>query len=92
MKWEFLAHPPYSPDVASSDYYLFRSIAHGLAHQHFRSYEEVKKWIASWIASKDVSFYRGSIRQLPKRWKKEVARHGKYFESLIINHFLEIKT
>ena len=39
---EVLPHPPYSPDVAPSDYYLLRSMAHGLAYQHFRTYEEVK--------------------------------------------------
>ena len=27
-----LPHPPYSPDVTPSDYHLFRSMAHGLAH------------------------------------------------------------
>ena len=33
-------------------------MAHGLDHQHFRSYEEVKKWIDSWIVLKDASFFR----------------------------------
>ena len=33
----------YSPDVAPFNYHLFRSMAHGLAHRHFRFYEEVKK-------------------------------------------------
>ena len=47
LKWQVLPHPPYSPDVASSNYHLFRSMAHGLADQHFRSYEEVKNWIDS---------------------------------------------
>ena len=47
LKWQVLPHPQYSLDVASSGYHLFRSMAHGLAHQHFRSYEEVKKWIES---------------------------------------------
>ena len=47
LKWEVLHHPPYTLDVAPSDYHLFRSMAHGLAHQHFRSYEEFKKWINS---------------------------------------------
>ena len=23
LKWKFLPHPPYSPDIAPSDYYLF---------------------------------------------------------------------
>ena len=49
LKWEVLPHPP---DVAPSDYHLFRSMAHGLADQHFRSYEEVKNWINSWIAKR----------------------------------------
>ncbi|KAG5323721.1 MOS1T transposase, partial [Pseudoatta argentina] len=70
----------YSPDVAPSDY-LFRSIAHGLADQHFRSYEEVKNWIDSWIASKDDQFFRRGIRTLPERWEKVVASDGQYFES-----------
>ena len=73
LKWEVLPHPPYSPDVAPSDYHLFRSMAHGLADQHFRSYEEVKNWIDSWIASKDDQFFRRGIRTLPERWEKVVA-------------------
>ncbi|GFY08172.1 histone-lysine N-methyltransferase SETMAR [Trichonephila clavipes] len=26
LGWEVLGHPPYSPDTAPSDYYLFRSL------------------------------------------------------------------
>ncbi|KAG5324868.1 MOS1T transposase, partial [Pseudoatta argentina] len=47
LKWEVLPQPPYSPDIAPSDFHLFRSMAHGLA----------QKWIDSWIASKDMSFF-----------------------------------
>ncbi|KAM8715776.1 hypothetical protein ACLKA7_002770 [Drosophila subpalustris] len=32
LKWEILTHPPYSQDIAPSDYHLFRSMAHGLAN------------------------------------------------------------
>ncbi|GBP80370.1 Mariner Mos1 transposase [Eumeta japonica] len=45
LQWEVLPNPPYSPDIAPSDFHLFCSIAHGLADQHFHSYEEAKKWI-----------------------------------------------
>ena len=58
--------------VAPSNYDFFRSMAHGLAHQHFCSYEEVKKWIDSWIASKDASFFRDGIRHLPERWRRVI--------------------
>jgi hypothetical protein len=27
LDWEILPHPPYTPDLASSDYYLFRSVS-----------------------------------------------------------------
>ena len=43
LKWEVLPHPPYSLDIAPSDYYLFRSIAHDLADQQLRSYEDIGK-------------------------------------------------
>jgi len=35
FNWEVLPHSPYSPDIASSDYHLFRSMTHGLSEQHF---------------------------------------------------------
>ena len=53
LKWEVLPHPPYSPDIVLSDYYLFRSMPHGLANQQFHSYEDIEKWLDLWIASKD---------------------------------------
>ncbi|KAG5325824.1 MOS1T transposase, partial [Pseudoatta argentina] len=78
LKWEALPHPPYSPDIASSDFHLFRSMAHGLADRRFHSYEEAQKWIDSWIASK-VMFFRRGIHVLPERWEKVVESDGKYF-------------
>ncbi|KAG5324286.1 MOS1T transposase, partial [Pseudoatta argentina] len=47
LKWEVLPHPLYSPDIAPSDFHLFRSMAHGLADRRFHSYEEAQKWIDS---------------------------------------------
>ena len=80
LQWDVLPHPPYSPDIAPSDYHLFRSMTHGLAEQHFTSYEEAKNWVDSWIASKDKKFFQRGIRMLPERWGKVVANDGQYFE------------
>ena len=33
--------------IASSDYNLFPSMAHGLADQEFRSYKDIEKWLHS---------------------------------------------
>ncbi|EGI60239.1 Mariner Mos1 transposase, partial [Acromyrmex echinatior] len=80
LNWEVLLHPPYSLDIALSDYYLFRSMAHGLSEQHFTSYEDIKNWIDNWIASKDKAFFQRDIRMLPERWEKVVANDGQYFQ------------
>lgn len=80
LKWDVLPHPPYSPDIAPSDFHLFRSMAHGLADQQFNSYEDIEKWLDLWITSKDEHFYREGIRALPKRWEKVVTNDGQYFE------------
>ena len=42
LQWQVLPHPPYSPDIAPSDFHLLRSMAHGLADQRFHSYKEAK--------------------------------------------------
>jgi len=68
FKWEVLPHPPYS-DIAPSDDHLFRSIAHDLAEQYFHSYEDAKKWVDFWIASKDVSLFRRGIQMPPENEK-----------------------
>ncbi|UYV65661.1 SETMAR [Cordylochernes scorpioides] len=70
LQWDVLPHPLYSPDIAPSDYHMFRSMTHGLAEQHFTSYEEAKNWVNVWIASKDVEFFQHGIRMLPERWEK----------------------
>ncbi|KAG5319660.1 MOS1T transposase, partial [Pseudoatta argentina] len=80
LKWEVLPHPLYSPDIAPSDFHLFRSMAHGLADRRFHSYEEAQKWIDSWIASKDMSFFRRGIHVLPESWEKVVSSDGQYFK------------
>ena len=80
LNWDVLAHPPYSSDIAPSDCHMFRSMAYGLAEHHFTSYEEVKNWVNSWIASKDEKFFKQGIRVLPERWSRVVERDGRYFE------------
>ncbi|UYV65331.1 hypothetical protein LAZ67_3003970 [Cordylochernes scorpioides] len=80
LQWDVLPHPLYLPDIAPSDYHMFRSMTHGLARQHFTSYEEAKNWVNVWIASKDEEYFRHGIRMLPERWQKVVAKDGQYFE------------
>jgi len=54
-----------------SFHHLFRSMAHGLAKQHFHFYEDAKKWVDSWIVSNDVSFFRRGIQMLPEKSNRQ---------------------
>ena len=65
LDWGMLPRPPYSPDIAPSNYYLFRLMSHTLTEKRFQSLEDIKKWVDSWIASKDEEFFRNGIRKLP---------------------------
>ncbi|GBO16096.1 hypothetical protein AVEN_260423-1 [Araneus ventricosus] len=42
FKWDVFQHPPYSPDLAPSDFYLFTAMKKWLGGQHFTDYEELK--------------------------------------------------
>ena len=72
IKQDVLPHAPCSPDLAPSDYYLFRSMQHGLLEQHVNSYEQIKNWIGERLASRDERWCWERIHQLPKRWKKPI--------------------
>lgn len=78
LGWDHLDHPPYSPDLAPSDYHLFRSMQTSLADVRFRNAEEVRKWVDEWIASKDEDFFKRGINKLPRRWNEVIANDGQY--------------
>ena len=42
LGWEVMPHPPYSPDLAPSDYHLFHSLQNHVNDKTFDSNEVVK--------------------------------------------------
>lgn len=78
LGWDRLDQPAYSPDLAPSDYHLFRSMQIDLADIRFQNAGEVRKWIDNWIAKKDKDFFRRGINKLPERWREVIANEGEY--------------
>ncbi|GFR59857.1 histone-lysine N-methyltransferase SETMAR [Elysia marginata] len=52
--WTILPHPSYSPDLAFSDYHLFRSMIKGLRGKHYENDEEVKKAVKTWLKEQPI--------------------------------------
>ena len=77
---ELLPHPAYSPDLAPSDYYLFRSMAHFLRGRRFDNLEQVENGVQEFFASKDKEWYQHGIQELAERWTKTIDHDGLYFE------------
>ncbi|KAG8235855.1 hypothetical protein J437_LFUL013939, partial [Ladona fulva] len=49
LKFELIPHPPYPPNIAYCDFYIFPLIKRVLKGNHYTSDYEVKAAIASWI-------------------------------------------
>ncbi|GFX46203.1 mariner Mos1 transposase [Trichonephila clavipes] len=78
LGWEILGHPPYSTDIAPSDYYLFRSIQNYPMGKKFKSFESVSKTVVGYFNSKDENFYKTGIHRLPEGWQQVVTNNGAY--------------
>ncbi|GFY02127.1 histone-lysine N-methyltransferase SETMAR [Trichonephila clavipes] len=78
LEWDTMPHPPYSPDLAPSDYYLFRSLQNFLDGKTFTSNEKVENHLDQFFASKDQKFYERGIMLLLERWQKLLDQNGQY--------------
>ena len=75
-----LSHPPYSPDLAPSDYFLFRVMKKFLRGKRFSSDEEVKEAVTTWFEEQSKIFFSRGIKSLQQKLAKCIELLGDYIE------------
>ena len=80
--FELVNHPPYSSDLAPSDYFLFPYIKKHLAGKQYYT-NDMRSHISEvedFFEVQNESFYTTGIQALQHRWKKCVDCRGDYVE------------
>lgn len=80
LRFELLDHPPYSPDLAPSDFFLFPRLKVELGGQKFSSNEEAITFVNNYFAEKDINYYLDGLKRWEHRWEKCIDLHGDYVE------------
>ena len=75
-----LPQPPYSPDVAPPDFFLFPKIKRALKGQHHGTLERVKAAATTCLREIPVEAFQGAYEEWVKRWKMCIESGGEYFE------------
>ena len=75
-----LSHPPYSPDLAPSDFYLFNNLKRNLRGQRYETKDELRDAVTSFLNEKPPEFFKKAFQELAIRWQKCVDANGLYFE------------
>jgi histone-lysine N-methyltransferase SETMAR len=80
LQLECLRHPPYSPDLAPTDYHFFRDLDNFLQGKNFNSDGAVQSAFKDFIDSRPNGFFSKGINELPMRWQKCIDSDGTYFD------------
>ena len=93
LGWDVLPYPPYSLDLALSDYFLFRSLQNSLNGKNFNNDDDIKSYLIQFFANKNQKFYERGIMMLPERWQKIIDQNGQHIIKLynIIKLFSSMK-
>ena len=80
LQFELLPHPPYSPDLAPSGFYLFADLKKMLQGKRFSSDDEVIAATDAYLEAKDKSFYKKGIESLEKLSNDCITMEGDYVD------------
>ena len=81
LGWNIMPQPPYSPDLAPTDFHLFGPLKDDLRGEHFETDADVMCAVKKWAKETETAFFRAGFRRWPERWEKCVQAGGDWFEA-----------
>jgi transposase len=73
-------HPPYSPDLAPADFFLFPKLRTTLKGHNFQTIEEIKENVIRELCAITGSVFQEAFQQWKKHWEWCIISRGDYFE------------
>ncbi|UYV62625.1 hypothetical protein LAZ67_2001351 [Cordylochernes scorpioides] len=80
--WELVSHPPYSPDVATSDVHLFPELKKNLGGTQFQDDDELEEAVLGFLRGQAAEFFDCGLHEWVSRMQKCVKRNGEYIEKM----------
>ncbi|GBM71751.1 hypothetical protein AVEN_269219-1 [Araneus ventricosus] len=80
LQWYIFKHPPYSPDLALSDYNLFDLLKFHLGDKRFMTDADAELQIYKWLGQLSNNFSAAGFGKLIKRWDMCIKVNGNYVE------------
>jgi hypothetical protein len=62
LQFECIPHPPFSPDLAPSDFHVFGPLTGSLSGRQFRDDDEVRSAVHEWLRTRQRFFSADSMR------------------------------
>jgi hypothetical protein len=75
-----ITQPPYSPDLAPSDFWLFPTLKMGLKGMRFATIEDIKSNATAELRMVPKEAFHRCFQQWQDRWSKCVCAQGSYFK------------
>ena len=80
LGFQCLDHPPYSPDLAPSNYHLFPGPKKQLKDRNFSSDADVNAAVETWLDGQPSEFFLSGLHKLEQRAKKCMELRGECVE------------
>lgn len=80
LQFELVDHPPYSPDLSPSDFFLFPKLKLWLGGQRLSSNEEIVSSVDAYFVEQEADYYLEGLKRLEHHWRKCIDLKGDYVE------------